>query len=89
MSSLKPYLAIFFALVVLTLATTGIAFIDLGAGWNATVALAIAAGKASLVALYFMHLRNSSPLTRLFAVAGIFWIGILIALTVSDYLTRS
>jgi cytochrome c oxidase subunit IV len=89
MTSLKAYLAIFFALVVLTLATTGIAFIDLGAGWNATVALAIAAGKASLVALYFMHLHNSSPLTRLFAAAGIFWIGILVTLTVSDYLTRN
>jgi cytochrome c oxidase subunit 4 len=88
MSSLKLYLAIFFALIALTLITTGIAFVDLGAGWNTGVALAIAAAKALLVALYFMHLRTSSPLTLLFAGAGIFWLGILIALTMSDYLTR-
>jgi cytochrome c oxidase subunit 4 len=88
MSSLKLYLAIFLALIILTLATTGIAFIDLGAGWNAGAALAIAAAKASLVALYFMHLRNSSALIQLFALAGVFWVGILIVLTVSDYLTR-
>lgn len=88
MNSLRVYLAIFFALIVLTLTTTGVAFIDLGGGWNTSVALAIAAGKALLVALYFMHLRTSSPLTLLFAGAGIFWLGILVALTVSDYLTR-
>jgi cytochrome c oxidase subunit 4 len=89
MSSLKIDLVVFFALIVLTLTTTGIAFIDLGAGWNTSAALAIAAGKALLVALYFMHLRASSPLTLLFAGAGIFWLGILLALTASDYLTRS
>jgi cytochrome c oxidase subunit IV len=89
MISLKAYLLVFLALLILTLITTGIAFVDLGAGWNTTIALAIAVTKALLVALYFMHLRTSSPLTILFAGAGIFWLGILFALTMSDYLTRS
>ena len=89
MSALKVYLLVFFALIVLTLITTGVAFLDLGAGWNTTIALAIAMTKALLVALYFMHLRASSPLTIVFAGAGIFWLGILIALTLGDYLTRS
>jgi cytochrome c oxidase subunit 4 len=89
MISLKAYLLVFLALLILTLITTGVAFLDLGAGWNTTIALVIAVTKALLVALYFMHLRTSSPLTILFAGAGIFWLGILFALTMSDYLTRS
>jgi cytochrome c oxidase subunit IV len=48
----------------------------------------IAFAKASLVALIFMHLRYSRRLMRVVAAAGLFWLGILIALTMSDYLTR-
>jgi cytochrome c oxidase subunit IV len=88
MSPLKVYVAVFAALIALTLTTTGVAFIDLGGGWNTSLALAIAVAKALLVALYFMHLRDSSPLTMLFAGAGVFWLGILIVLTLNDYLTR-
>jgi cytochrome c oxidase subunit 4 len=68
--------------------TTGVAFIDLGGIGNVAVALTIAVIKAALVALYFMHLRYSSRLTMVFAAAGIFWLGIMIALTLSDYLSR-
>ena len=88
MISIRGYFAVFTALLALTALTTGVAFIDLGGIGNVAVALTIAVIKAVLVALYFMHLRYSSRLTRVFAAAGIFWLGIMIALTLSDYLSR-
>jgi cytochrome c oxidase subunit 4 len=88
MISIRSYLAVFVALLALTAMTTGVAFIDLGGIGNVAVALTIAVIKAALVALYFMHLRYSSRLTMVFAAAGIFWLGIMIALTLSDYLSR-
>lgn len=88
MITVRGYFAVFIALLALTALTTGVAFIDLGGVGNIAVALAIAVIKAVLVALYFMHLRYSSPLTVIFAGAGIFWLGILVALTLSDYITR-
>ena len=88
MISIKGYLAVFVALLVLTALTTGVAFIDLGGIGNVAVALTIAVIKAVLVTLYFMHLRYSSRLTMVFAAAGIFWLGIMIVLTLSDYLSR-
>jgi cytochrome c oxidase subunit 4 len=87
--SLKNYGFVFAALLVLTGLTTGAAFVDLGGNFNGVVALAIAAGKAILVALYFMHLRHGSRLSWIFAGAGFFWLVILITLTLSDALTRS
>src|SRR5215210_294510 len=81
------YLAVFFALLVLTGATVGVAYLDLG--WaNDVVALTIAVTKALLVLWFFMHLRYSTRMTVLTAVAGFFWLGILLVLTLSDYLTR-
>ena len=88
MISVRGYFAVFIALLALTALTTGVAFIDLGGVGNIAVALSIAVIKAVLVALYFMHLRYSSPLTVIFAGAGIFWLGILVALTLSDYISR-
>ena len=88
MISIRSYLAVFVALLALTALTTGVAFIDLGGIGNVAVALTIAVIKATLVALYFMHLRYSSRLTMVFAATGIFWLGIMIALTLSDYLSR-
>jgi cytochrome c oxidase subunit 4 len=88
MISIRGYFAVFIALLALTALTTGVAFLDLGGVGNVAVALAIAVGKAALVALYFMHLRYSSRLTVLFAGAGLFWLGILVVLTLSDYLSR-
>lgn len=88
MISIRGYFAVFTALLALTALTTGVAFIDLGGIGNVAVALTIAVIKAVLVALYFMHLRYSSRLTIIFAGAGIFWLGILVALTLSDYISR-
>ena len=81
------YIAIFAALLVLTGITTAVAFVDLGR-WNTVVALAIAVSKMALVILYFMHLRYSANLTRIVLLASFLWLGILISLTLSDFLTR-
>jgi cytochrome c oxidase subunit 4 len=53
-----------------------------------TVALIFAAAKATLIFVYFMRLRYQSGLVRLFAVAGFFWLGIILVFTFADYLTR-
>jgi cytochrome c oxidase subunit 4 len=82
------YLLIFAALVVGTCATWGIAFIDLGI-WNPVVALTIAVIKATLVVLFFMHVFYSSKLTKLTISAGVFWLLIMITMSLSDYLTRT
>jgi cytochrome c oxidase subunit IV len=57
-------------------------------GANTVVALTIAVIKATLVVLYFMHVRYGTRLTWVIVVAGFFWLVILFALTMSDYLTR-
>ena len=83
----KTYVFVFGTLIALTALTTGVAFIDLGR-MNTVVALAIAVIKALLVILFFMHVRYSPHLTRIVVVAGVFWLAILITLTLSDFLTR-
>ena len=81
------YLAVFAALMVLTAVTTTAAFHDLGP-LNNVVALGIATLKAALVVLFFMHVRYGTRLTPLVITAGLFWLAILIALSLTDYLTR-
>src|SRR6185503_16609260 len=86
--SRKVYFIIFGALMVGTALTVWVANYDLKQ-WNAIVALSIAVIKATLVVLYFMNVRYSSKLTWVFVVAGLVWLIILSALTLSDYMTRS
>ena len=81
------YYAIFATLMVLTGVTVGVAYLDLGR-LNAVVALAIACFKALIVVLYFMHVKYSTRLVKLTVVAGLYWLGIIFALTLGDYLTR-
>ena len=83
----RIYFVIFTALMVLTAATVAVAQFDLGR-WNAIVAMTIAVLKGTLVILYFMHVRYSSKLTWVFAGAGFFWLAIMVALMLSDYMTR-
>ena len=83
----KLYFSIFFALMFFTILTVIAAYFDLGRA-NVLIALVIAGIKATLVVLFFMHVRWSSTLTKVFVVAGIFWLVIMVALTLSDYLTR-
>jgi cytochrome c oxidase subunit IV len=86
--SLKVYFVIFFSLLTLTAVTAAVAFVDLGP-FNIYVAMTIAVVKALLVVMFFMHLRYSSSLTKLFVCAGILWFAILISLTTSDFFTRA
>lgn len=86
--SLKIYFTIFFALMVLTAATVWASYVDLGR-MNIVVALAIAIFKATLVILYFMHLRYSERLTWVMVATGITWLAVMIGLTLSDILTRA
>lgn len=81
------YIGIFAALIVLTVVTTGVAFLDLGR-LNTIVALVIAVSKAVLVVLFFMHVRHSSRLMKVVVGAGIFWLVILIGLTMGDFISR-
>jgi cytochrome c oxidase subunit 4 len=85
--SVKVYLVIFFSLMVFTVLTVITAKYDLGR-LNAIVALTIAVIKATLVVLYFMHARYSSRLTQVIIVSGMIWLFIMIAFTLTDYLTR-
>jgi cytochrome c oxidase subunit 4 len=86
-SPLGLYLTIFGALMILTIITVAVAFVDLGA-LNTVVALSIASFKASLVVLYFMHVKHASRLTKLIVVTGFFFLAILLSLTMTDYGSR-
>jgi cytochrome c oxidase subunit IV len=82
------YYAIFATLMVLTGVTVAVAYIDLGA-LNTVAAIAIACFKALIVVLYFMHVKYSTRLIKLTVIAGLYWMGIIFALTLGDYLTRA
>jgi cytochrome c oxidase subunit 4 len=82
------YYGIFAALIVLTGITVWVSGLDLGP-LNTPVALLIAVTKATLVVLYFMHVRYSTRLTWVVVLSGVFWLGILFVLTMSDYLSRT
>ena len=84
----KTYFTIFGALMVLTVVTVWVAFFDLGF-LNVFVAVSIAVLKATLVILYFMHVRYSSKLTQVIVAAGVFWLIIMLVLTMQDYMTRA
>jgi cytochrome c oxidase subunit IV len=88
-SPLKTYFAVWAALLVGTFLTYEVAKIDLGR-FNAIVALTIATIKALLVALFFMHLRHAHErLLKLVVIATVFFLFILIALSMADYGTRT
>ena len=83
----KLYFSIFGALITLTAITVGVAFIDLGP-MNTVVALSIAFLKATLVVLFFMHLKYSNRLTAMIVGSGVVWLVIMLAHTFSDYMAR-
>jgi len=89
---LPIYFGVFAVLVVGTILTYIVATIDLEwifPGANTLVALLIAFTKMTFVVLFFMHVRWSSRLIWLTALAGFFWLAIMFAFTMQDYLTRS
>jgi cytochrome c oxidase subunit IV len=86
--SSKFYYTIWIALLGLTVITAGVAFIDLGP-FNVVLALVIATIKALLVVLFFMHVKYASEkLTKIVIVSAIFWLFLLLALSMADYATR-
>jgi cytochrome c oxidase subunit IV len=86
--SRKTYIVVWGALMALMILTAGLSRINLGE-WSTVVALVIAAIKALLVILFFMHVRyESQKIAWVFVVAGFFWLGILLMLTLTDYLSR-
>ncbi len=84
----KIYATIWVILLAATVLTALVSFVDLGGDWNAVVALCIAVSKASLVVLFFMHVRYSSRFTWVLAAAGFFWLAILIGFTMADRVSR-
>jgi cytochrome c oxidase subunit 4 len=84
----RVYYTIFAILMFCTYLTVQIAFFDLGV-LNIVAALTIAVLKATLVVLFFMHVKYSTRLTWAVVLGSVFWLGILLALTMSDYLTRA
>jgi cytochrome c oxidase subunit IV len=87
-SPLPTYFAVFFALLVGTALTVYASGLDLGR-FNAPIALTIASVKATLVALYFMHIKGASEkLTRMVVISALFFLLLLLGLTMTDYATR-
>jgi cytochrome c oxidase subunit IV len=86
--SSKFYYTIWIALLGLTVITAAVSFVDLGP-LNTVVALVIATVKALLVVLFFMHVKYTSErLTKIVIVSAIFWLFLLLALSMADYTTR-
>ena len=83
----RTYYLIFLTLMICTAITVAVAFVDLGP-LNAVAALTIAVFKATLVVLFFMHVKYSTRLTWAVVLGSVFWLGILLTLTLTDYLTR-
>ena len=81
------YLVVFASLMVLLVITLVAAHYDLD-GWNIVIAVTIAVVKAAIIVLYFMHLRWSTSLVRVFAGAALFWLWILFVLVLCDYFSR-
>jgi cytochrome c oxidase subunit 4 len=85
--SVKVYLSVWVALLVLLAVTVGVAYVPLGR-LNTPVALAIATGKAVVVMLYFMHIRYNRALVWLFAVLGFIFVGHMLIWIAADYVSR-
>jgi cytochrome c oxidase subunit 4 len=84
----KTLVLVWLALMCFTGLTTGVSYVELG-WFNIVIALLIAVCKASMVAWIFMGVRYTTNLTKLFVVAGLVWLSIMILITFSDYDTRN
>jgi cytochrome c oxidase subunit 4 len=82
------YAIIFVCLLIGTALTVGASYIEMGP-WNPVVALGIACAKATLVVLFFMHIKYSSKLMKLTVGAGVFTFLILVGMSLSDYISRA
>ncbi len=85
--TVRIYLAVFASLIFLTALTVWVAYQDLGM-LNDVVALGIACTKATIVILFFMHVKYASQLTWVLAGAGFLFLLILFAFAMADYVSR-
>jgi cytochrome c oxidase subunit 4 len=83
----STYYLIFGTLMVATVVTVFVAFLNLGV-LNFPVAISIAIVKATLVILFFMHAKYSSRLTKLIVGGAFFFLLVLLTLTMTDYMSR-
>jgi cytochrome c oxidase subunit 4 len=86
-SATRIYILTEIALLGLLALTVAVASLNLGP-LNAIIAAAISVASATLIILNFMHMRRSKPLLWVFVGAGFFWLGIMFALALSDFMTR-
>ena len=86
-ASIRTYTTIYVWLVVLMLLTILASYLNLGV-LNLSVALLIALVKATLVVMYFMHVKDSGRLIWIYSAGAFLWLAILLGLTFSDYLSR-
>ena len=87
-SHVPAYLVIYVSLLVLVAITVAVAHIKTGP-FAFPIAMAVAGVKTLLIVAVFMHLKDETPLIRIFAIASVFWLGILFTILMGDYLTRS
>jgi cytochrome c oxidase subunit 4 len=84
----KTYYIVWALLMTLMILTAALSRVPLGE-WNTAIALVIATVKALLVLLFFMHVKyENSKITWVAVIGGFFWLGLLLGLTMTDYLTR-
>ncbi len=86
--SRKTFLVVYGALLVLLVLTYLASLFNLGS-WGIAIALGIAACKAVLIILYFMHVKVSNQLIWIAAAVGFIWLGIMMGLTMNDYISRN
>ncbi len=86
-SPVSLYLTIFFALMILTGVTVAASFVNLGQ-FNFAVAMLVAGFKASLVVWFFMHVKYQSHLTKLTVATGLFFLALLLGMSLIDYVSR-
>lgn len=84
----KIYMIIWLILLTFTGITVAAAFQNFGI-WNPIIALTIAVTKATLVVLFFMHVKYSPKMIGLVIACGLFFLSILLVMTMSDYLSRA
>ncbi|HLK20175.1 MAG TPA: cytochrome C oxidase subunit IV family protein [Bryobacteraceae bacterium] len=86
--SVRTYVLVWLTLTIMTIVTYYVSKIEMGE-WNIVVALLIAFFKMMLVVLIFMNVKAESPLTKLFAAAGFFWLILLLGQVAIDYISRT
>jgi cytochrome c oxidase subunit 4 len=87
--SVATYVAVCAALILLTILTVSVSFLQLPRVWHLVIGLVIASVKGSLVVLFFMHALVAHRLTWAVIAVSMFWVLLLFSLTYSDYFTRT